>query len=455
MSKKEHFSVLVKGTNDCNLNCEYCFDRESRHKRLGKRLSLEDIDKIAGMLNDYAENISWAWHGGECTLMGKEFYEQAQDIFVKYYETEYEQSMQTNGILIAEDTSWVDLLADFGIEYGVSYDLHGQCRRDKKERDIMMTLSETTSHCGFITVITTDNASEMKNMYEKAKKLYGNKHSFSYNLGFEFANDETSIDLNVYQPSLEEYIRHWVNDTSNDAIQERFVMSLLRGLSGYMKDAVCSASDCRGDWFSVYGDGEIQMCDREMVNYSIGNLKDFNSVDEIFESESYKHYYDDVQKRYDNYCNKCPYLGRLGCRCVSNHTCANKDGLASEIDKRICRKYVRSLNVAYNVIQTIDSIDILNTYAYRIIHDDILFTPKEITKLLKDNNIEFDLNVPTDKLNKGELHNTIQYEIFCIFNPVRHHHKPYDLKCNNRNDLLQKIFELKQDLIRETLERGL
>lgn len=454
MSKKPDFCFIVKPTNDCNLNCEYCFDRESRMKRLGKRLSLEDIDKIAKMGSEYAETVNWVWHGGECTVMGKEYFEKAQDAFVKYYDTTFSQTMQTNGIIISEDTSWIPFLDDLGISFGISYDLAGQKLRDSKDRDLLKNITSVSCRCGYITVVTRENSDKLLEMYKRAQKEFGKGHSMSFNLGFEFRNQEPALDLSTFKDSLEEYFEYWLYDTTVDVLKERLALTLIRGLSGYMKNPFCGSTNCLGYWISVFGNGDLFTCDREMENYKLGNLKDFNNIDEVWESEAYKRLSKHVNERYEKYCNKCPYLGRLNCRCVSNHTNANSTGLANEIDKRTCEKHVMCLNVAYNVLQRMDSIDILNVYAYETIHSDILFTPKEITEFLKSKGLEFELFVPVEILHKGMLHTTKQYEVFQIFNPVRMSKLPYNIEETTRNNMLQAIYEMHEDKIKNIIERG-
>lgn len=99
-NRKRNFSLLVKGTNDCNFQCRYCFDEYTRKKLKGHRLSREQLVKLADMANEYAENITWGWHGGEATLLGIDYYKDFQQEFTKRYATEFNQTFQSNGYLI-------------------------------------------------------------------------------------------------------------------------------------------------------------------------------------------------------------------------------------------------------------------------------------------------------------------------------------------------------------------
>ncbi|MCL5946573.1 MAG: hypothetical protein M1298_00915 [Chloroflexi bacterium] len=74
-------SVLIKPTSSrCNLHCTYCFYLEKRALypwRNAPRLSLETFDRF---LEQYAAiaapYLSFAWQGGEPTLMGLSFYKE-------------------------------------------------------------------------------------------------------------------------------------------------------------------------------------------------------------------------------------------------------------------------------------------------------------------------------------------------------------------------------------------
>jgi uncharacterized protein len=102
-------SVLVKPAGpDCNLGCKYCFYLEKSElypeatmHRMSDRV-LEEL--VKQMMEQSGQNVSFAWQGGEPTLMGLDFFKKAI-----HYEQLYGKGkvvgngLQTNGILLNEE----------------------------------------------------------------------------------------------------------------------------------------------------------------------------------------------------------------------------------------------------------------------------------------------------------------------------------------------------------------
>lgn len=53
----DRITVIFKATCDCNLNCQYCYDRASREKFRGTHVTPEIVDHTAKLLSEYAENV--------------------------------------------------------------------------------------------------------------------------------------------------------------------------------------------------------------------------------------------------------------------------------------------------------------------------------------------------------------------------------------------------------------
>jgi len=104
----------------CNLHCQHCFIPSNP-----KKMTLEDIadipKKIAGKIPQGAK-ILLQWHGGEPTLMGKDYIANGIRILrntAAHYEWRF--GIQTN--LMNFNDEWADLYhREFGGEVGVSWD---------------------------------------------------------------------------------------------------------------------------------------------------------------------------------------------------------------------------------------------------------------------------------------------------------------------------------------------
>jgi uncharacterized protein len=134
------FHVMAKPIGPiCNLACKYCFYLEKENLYPGK----SEWAMAEGVLESYIRQyiqaqtvpaISFAWQGGEPTLLGVEYFEQVVKLQKKYANgKQIENTFQTNGVLL--DDRWAEFLADSKFLVGISIDgprqLHDRYRLDK------------------------------------------------------------------------------------------------------------------------------------------------------------------------------------------------------------------------------------------------------------------------------------------------------------------------------------
>jgi uncharacterized protein len=133
------FSLLIKPTGpDCNIACKYCFytgktEMFGTHKH---RMSDEVMERMVSDFMGLGFPVSsFAWQGGEPTLMGLDFYK-------RVVETQQRcgadgqvvsNALQTNGILL--DDEWAAFLKQYSWLVGISLDgpkyLHDHYRKDR------------------------------------------------------------------------------------------------------------------------------------------------------------------------------------------------------------------------------------------------------------------------------------------------------------------------------------
>ena len=68
------FSVILLPTSDCNVACDYCFERKEKH-----RLSTTLLPLLTARLLDHLESEGITeceiyWQGGEAMIMGPEWF---------------------------------------------------------------------------------------------------------------------------------------------------------------------------------------------------------------------------------------------------------------------------------------------------------------------------------------------------------------------------------------------
>jgi uncharacterized protein len=136
------FTVMAKPAGPaCNLACEYCFYREKSalYPGMPTRMSAETLETFT---RQYLESqprgeLTFAWQGGEPTLLGLEFFRAAVELQRRYADgRRVRNALQTNGVLI--DGQWAEFLAANDFLVGVSIDgppeLHDRFRRDPAGR---------------------------------------------------------------------------------------------------------------------------------------------------------------------------------------------------------------------------------------------------------------------------------------------------------------------------------
>jgi uncharacterized protein len=134
------FHVMAKPVGPiCNLDCRYCFYLE-KENLYGKKRDWAMPDTV---LESYISQfitaqdfptISFAWQGGEPTLLGVDFFRKVVGIQNKYANgKKIENAFQTNGVLL--DDQWGEFLAENHFLIGISIDgpaeLHDFYRVDK------------------------------------------------------------------------------------------------------------------------------------------------------------------------------------------------------------------------------------------------------------------------------------------------------------------------------------
>jgi uncharacterized protein len=126
----------------CNLGCRYCFYLAKEELYPGGSFRMSDA-----LLEEYtrqyiaaqqAPEVTFAWQGGEPTLMGLDFFRRAVELQEKYRRPGMRvlNAFQTNGILL--DDAWCRFFHDHNFLIGLSLDgpqaLHDAYRVDKAGR---------------------------------------------------------------------------------------------------------------------------------------------------------------------------------------------------------------------------------------------------------------------------------------------------------------------------------
>jgi uncharacterized protein len=121
------FHIMTKPVGPmCNLDCKYCFCLEKESLYPGEADWAMPGDVLESYIRQYIEGqsvpvISFAWQGGEPTLLGVEYFRKVAELQHRYAGGKrIENAFQTNGTLL--DDRWGEFLAENHFLVGISID---------------------------------------------------------------------------------------------------------------------------------------------------------------------------------------------------------------------------------------------------------------------------------------------------------------------------------------------
>lgn len=175
--------VMAKPTGSvCNIDCTYCFylEKEALYPERNTRWQMSDetleryicqhIDAQSG------DNVTFAWQGGEPTMMGLAFFRRVIALCDKYANgKKITHALQTNGILL--DDAWARFFAEHRFLIGLSIDgpapLHNQYRVNRAGKGthdrVMAAMALLKAHhveFNTLTVVGKHNVEHAREVYE-------------------------------------------------------------------------------------------------------------------------------------------------------------------------------------------------------------------------------------------------------------------------------------------------
>ena len=186
------FHIMAKPHGPiCNLDCTYCYylEKENLYAAKGRDYRMSDT-VLESYIRQYiqsqpAQHVSFAWQGGEPTLLGVPFFERVLELQRKYADGKMiDNAFQTNGTLL--DDAWGEFLARNKFLIGLSIDgpaeIHDAYRVDKGGQPtftrVMRGLDILKKHgveFNTLTVINRKNSYHARQVYRFLKEI-GSKY---------------------------------------------------------------------------------------------------------------------------------------------------------------------------------------------------------------------------------------------------------------------------------------
>ncbi len=288
-------SILIKPAGaDCNMNCAYCFylkKSELYPDTVSHRMPVEVLEETTRQFLEEARGpVTFAWQGGEPTLLGLSFFQQAVDFQRKYGDGKIvSNGFQTNGLLI--DKEWAAFFRKHQFLIGLSLDgpehIHNRYRFLKggqgswsQVADRAKLLLDSGVAVNALTVVNDYSVQFPEEIYEFHKTLGLNYMQFIPCLEPDPANHGSKA---FFCPTPEAYGQFlirlfdlWMGDfrDGRETTSVRFFDSLFFTYVGFEPPECTLLPEC-GVYVVVEHNGDVYPCDF-FVDYrlKLGNIRE-------------------------------------------------------------------------------------------------------------------------------------------------------------------------------------
>ena len=330
------FHLMAKPCGpQCNLACGYCFYLPKKALYPQSRFRMPDTILEAYIQQTIEAHlvpeVTFAWQGGEPTLLGLTFFKKALELQKKYCRPGMviRNTLQTNGILL--DQPWCRFLRQNNFLVGISIDgpgeLHDALRKDNSGKGtfdrVMKGLSLLKKHGVEYNILCTVNSANG----EYPLEVY---RFFRDEIGARFiqfipvvAHDEKTGEVTAWSVRPAQYGRflngvfdEWVrHDVANVYIQH-FDTALANWYGE--PHGICVFSPACGQAMVIEHTGDIYSCDHFVDrDHLLGNIMT-NPVAELVNSPRQRQFGREKQDGLPGFCRKCRFLFACRGECPKN-----------------------------------------------------------------------------------------------------------------------------------------
>ncbi len=354
----------------CNLDCKYCFYLEKekmlRADGLAPATSWQMSDEVLEtyirqyILSQSTPEVTFAWQGGEPTLLGVPFFRRVTELQKRYSDGRpIHNAIQTNGTLL--DDQWCEFLAREQFLVGISIDgpaaLHDTYRVDKQQRptfDMVMhgleLLKAYKVEFNTLTVVNRVNSSDPLTIYRFLKEIGSGFIQFIPLVERHFhspphpANGLLQIDLappprkrdpecEVTEWSVrpEQYGRFLVQIFDEWILKDVgavFVQLFDSALGSWLGEgaSLCVFAETCGSALAMEQSGDVYSCDHFVYpDYRLGNILQTNLA-ELARSQAQENFGRDKQSTLPRYCRECSVRFACNGECPKHRFITTPDG---------------------------------------------------------------------------------------------------------------------------------
>lgn len=343
------FHVLAKPTGPiCNLDCQYCFFLSKEALYPGDRFRMTDdvLDLYMCQLleSQLAPDVTIAWHGGEPTLMGVEFFRRALERAEHHRRPgqRLHHTIQTNGTLLTDE--WCELLAEHDFLVGISIDgpppLHDAYRVDKrgaptfeKVRRGWDLLRAHDVDANVLCTVHAANQDQPLDVYRFFRDDLGAEHvqlipivERDNDTGFQEGTEVTdrSVDPQAWGRFLVAVFDEWLSRDVGKVFVQMFDAALASWAGAGA--AMCIFSERCGDAVALEHNGDLYSCDHFVEpKHLLGNIGDTHLVD-LLASPQQRAFGDAKLDTLPRYCRECDVRFACHGECPKNRFTLTPDG---------------------------------------------------------------------------------------------------------------------------------
>lgn len=336
----------------CNLDCKYCYFLSKEMLYPGSRFRMAH-DLLEEYTRQYIKaqrvsEVTFAWQGGEPTLMGLEFFELAVELQEKYREPgmTIHNALQTNGTTL--DDAWGSFLHQHNFLIGLSLDgpreLHDYYRVDKGGQptfdQVMTGLGFLKKHRVEFNILTTVHAANVDyplEVYHFLRDDVGTQFiqfipivERDNQTGFQEGQTvtERSVTGERYGHFLTTIFDEWVRRDVGHVYVQIFDVALAAWVGD--RPGLCIFEETCGAALALEHNGDLYSCDHYVEpNYKLGNIQEIPLI-ELVASEKQVEFGQAKRDTLPRYCRECEVRFVCNGGCPKNrfiHTPGGEAGL--------------------------------------------------------------------------------------------------------------------------------
>jgi uncharacterized protein len=360
------FHVMTKPIGPiCNIDCSYCFYLEKEKLYQDERRWKMSDPVLDTYIRQYIESqsgapqITFAWQGGEPTLLGVGFFRNVIEIQRKYASGRtISNTLQTNGILL--DDEWCEFLTANNFLIGLSIDgpraIHDKNRVDKQGKPtfdaVMLGLEHLKKHkteFNTLTVVNSTNSQRPLEVYRFLKEIGSKYHQYIPLVeriapvrlrikGFKLAEPpeikqspepdaivtQWSVEPTQYGRFLCEIFDEWVRNDVGQTFVNLFDVALESWMG--LGAGLCVFAEHCGAALAIEHNGDLYSCDHYVYpQYKLGNIMS-QHISELANSLQQRKFGLDKSDALPQYCKKCEVRFACNGECPKHRFMRTPDG---------------------------------------------------------------------------------------------------------------------------------